>query len=314
MRTHLKWLSWAILDTSKNQYPPASFDCITFHHFPHQIPRPKMPPRPNRENKNMSADSASLATAAGLSRATTRNRFFLGMTLVMGAIVLIGFTPTLYGRAAFNVPKMPGYLYLHGAVLTAWYALLVVQATLVGNRNLALHRTLGWAALAFLVLIPVAGMGTQLALPDRLRELGALDAMKEMIQTIFWLNTFATLQFVGFVGAAIWLRKSGDAHKRLMLFAGIAIISPAAARLSRWPLFGNAAPDLGQPASTGNEVVFALGATVLLVAAIIVNDLYTKRRLHGATMIGTAVLIGMSLIVPLFANSDWGKAIVWAVS
>jgi hypothetical protein len=31
-------------------------------------------------------------------------------------------------------------------------------------------------------------------------------------------------------------------------------------------------------------------------------------------MIGTAVLIGMSLIVPLFANSDWGKAIVWAVS
>ncbi len=262
----------------------------------------------------MSADSASLASAAGHSRATTRNPFFLGMTLAMAAIVLIGFTPTLFGRAAFNVPKMPGYLYLHGVVLTAWYALLVVQAALVGRRNLALHRTLGWAALAFLVLIPVAGMGTQLALPDRLRELGALEQLKELVQTIFWLNTFATLQFVGFVAAAIWLRNRSESHKRLMLFAGIAILSPAAARLSRWPVFGNVAPDLGQPASTGNEVVFALGAMVLLVGAILVNDLFTKRRLHRTTAVGAAVLIGMALIVPLFANSDWGKAIVWAVS
>jgi hypothetical protein len=48
-----------------------------------------------------------------------RNRFFLGMTLAMAAVVLAGFTPTLFGRAAFNVPKMPAYLYLHGLTLTA---------------------------------------------------------------------------------------------------------------------------------------------------------------------------------------------------
>jgi hypothetical protein len=242
-----------------------------------------------------------------------RNRFFLGMTIVMAAVVLAGFMPTLFGRAAFNVPKMPAYLYLHGMTLTAWYALLVLQATLAGRRNLALHRQLGWAALAFVVLIPLAGMGTQLAMPNRLRELGALDAMTELVQTIFWLNLFATVQFVGFAGAAIWLRKRSESHKRLMLFASIAILLPAAARLSRWPIFGNTAADLGQPSSTGGDVAFALGAMVLLVGAIIVNDLRTRRRLHQVTVVGMVVLFGMALLVPVIGKSEWGKAVVWAV-
>ena len=53
----------------------------------------------------------------------TRSRFYLGMTLVLAAIVLTGFMPTLFGRALFNVPKMPGHLYLHGIVLAGWFAL-----------------------------------------------------------------------------------------------------------------------------------------------------------------------------------------------
>src|SRR5688572_19423198 len=106
----------------------------------------------------MSADPAAIESAPGTVRiqAATRNRFFLGMTLVMAAVVLAGFMPTLFGRAAFNVPKMPGYLYLHGMMLTAWFTLLATQALLANRGNLALHRRLGWAALAFLVLIPVA--------------------------------------------------------------------------------------------------------------------------------------------------------------
>jgi hypothetical protein len=264
----------------------------------------------------MSADPAALESLAvtGRTRTATRDRFFLGMTLAMAAVVLAGFTPTLFGRAFFNVPKMPTYLYLHGATITAWFLLMVAQATLAGRNNLALHRRLGWAALAFLVLVPVAGMGTQLALPGRMRELGALESMTGLIQTVFWLNTFATLQFLGFVGAALYLRNRGASHKRLILLAGAALIGPAAARLSRWPVFGNTAPDMSQPASTGGDVVFALGVMVLLVGAIIVNDLRTLRRVHRVTVIGAVVLFGAALLVPVIANSAWGKGIVWAVS
>ncbi len=264
----------------------------------------------------MSADPTAFESARASSRAKAppRDRFFLGMTLAMAVVVIAGFMPTLFGRAFFNVPKMPGYLYLHGATLTAWYALLATQALLVANRNLALHRRLGWAALAFIVLIPLVGMGAQLAMPTRLRALGVLEEMRPLVQTIFWLNLFSAMEFVGFAGAALWLRKRGGSHKRLVLFASIGTLMPAAARLSRWSIFGNAAPDLAQPSSTGNDVVFALGTMALLVGAIIINDLRTTRRVQRVTVIGAVVIVGMALLVPVFANSEWGSGIVWSLS
>jgi hypothetical protein len=263
----------------------------------------------------MSTDSAMPASAAGRISASTRDRFYLGMTIAMAAVVLVGFTPTLFGRAAFAVPKMAGYLYLHGLVVASWYALLLAQATLVGRGNLAVHRKLGWASLAYLVLIPLAGMGTQLSMPDRLLAAGAdLTRLAPLVENVFWLNAFSVLQFIGFVTAALLLRRQGESHKRLMLFAGIAIILPAAARLSRWPVFGNAAPDLSQPSSTGNDVNFALGFLVLFTVAMVVHDLVSKRRLHRVTLVGTVVLFGMGILAPMIARSEVGKAIVWALS
>jgi hypothetical protein len=265
----------------------------------------------------MSTDPVALESLAPVHRVkvAVRSRFYLGMTLLMAAIVLVGFMPTLYGRALFPMAKMPGYLYLHGLVLSSWFALLVTQATLAGNGRLRLHRKLGWAALAFIVLIPVMGMGVQLAMPGRIRASGAdLKPFIELIQTIFWLNTFAALQFIGFIGAAVLLRKRSETHKRLMLFGSIAIILPAAARFARWPVFGNTAIDLSQPSTNGSDVVFALGCMALLVGAIIVNDLVRTRRLPRVTIVGTVVLFGMALSVPLVANSAVGKSIVWALS
>ena len=191
----------------------------------------------------MSTDPIALESLAPARRnVAVRSRFYLGMTLVMAAIVLVGFMPTLFGRAIFAVPQMQGYLYLHGMVLAAWFALLVTQAALAGSGRLGLHRSLGWAALAFIVLIPVMGMTAQLAMPGRIRATGAdLASFVVLIQTIFWLNAFSATQFIGFTGAAVLLRKRSESHKRLMLFGSIAIILPAAARFARWPIFGNTA-------------------------------------------------------------------------
>lgn len=264
----------------------------------------------------MSADPVALESLGtpGRTRATARDNFYLGMTFALAGIVVAGFMPTFFGRAFFNVMPIPGYLLLHGLVLVGWYTLLATQAALAGTGRLALHRRLGWAALAFMVLVPVAGMGVQLALPARLAELGMLDALRPMVENIFWLNFAAVLQFVGFIGAALWFRARSEVHKRLMLFAGIAIIQPAAARLSRWPVFGNQATDLSQPASTGYEVLFAVGCVLLLVAVIAAHDLVKRRRVHPTTWAGLAVIIGMGALARVCIESEWGKAFVWAVS
>jgi hypothetical protein len=258
----------------------------------------------------MSVDSSALdpITNARRQGIAVRSRFYLGMTLVMAAIVLVGFFPTLFGRAAFNVPEMPTYLYLHGSMVAGWFALLVAQATLVGRHRLATHRRLGWAALAFLVIIPVAGMGTQLAMPGRLRELGALEPLIGLVQTIFWLNLFSASQFVGYVGAAVLLRKRSETHKRLMLFGSIAIILPAAARFSRWPIFGNTNADLSHRRALAT-MFFALGCMPLL-QSVVVHDLLETTPAHGR---GARHPHGMAL-VPVIANSEWGKAFVWSVT
>ena len=263
----------------------------------------------------MSADPATLpGVATGRVKVHTRDRFFLGMTLVLGAIVLTGFFPTLFGRAAFNVPKMPGYLYAHGLIVASWYALLITQASLIANGRFVTHQKLGWLALAYVVLIPVAGMGTQLALPDRVESIGALEQLRPLIENIFWLNVFSSIQFITFILLAVAMRGRAEFHKRWMLFASIAIILPAAARLSRWPVWGNTSPDLAQPSSTGADVAFALGTLLVLLAAMLIHDLMKLKRLHRATLIGGALLLASVLVMPVFQKSEWGKAFVWAVS
>ena len=72
-----------------------------------------------------------------------RSKFFLYVSYALLVIVLIGFSPTFYLRAFFDVPAIPLYVYAHGAALTAWFIWFCVQTTAVNNGSVALHRRLG---------------------------------------------------------------------------------------------------------------------------------------------------------------------------
>ena len=58
-------------------------------------------------------------------------------------IVLIGFSPTFYLRAFFDVPAIPLYVYAHGVAMTAWFIWFCVQTTAAYSGRVALHRRLG---------------------------------------------------------------------------------------------------------------------------------------------------------------------------
>jgi hypothetical protein len=70
---------------------------------------------------------------------------------------MIGFAPTLYLRPLFAVPPIPGYLYVHGSVLTAWFVWLVVQTTMVRTGRTALHRRFGVIGAVIAAAVVVAG-------------------------------------------------------------------------------------------------------------------------------------------------------------
>ena len=61
------------------------------------------------------------------------HKAFLVAHTALFAVVLIGFSRTFYFAAWFGQPANDTALALHGAVLTAWFALTTVQAGLASE-------------------------------------------------------------------------------------------------------------------------------------------------------------------------------------
>ena len=264
----------------------------------------------------MSSESNAIPIAAHRTNETAlvrpRSKFFFGMSIVLLLFVLSGFAPTLYLRAFFDVPPIPGYLYLHGVILTGWFVWLVVQTSLVQTARTATHRRVGiagvvWATAVvgggllatFNVVAHVVADGADLAADTSLvPELGVAGVTIEaFLSNVVWLNIASVCAFALLVAAAALLRGRPQAHKRLMLIASIAILGPALARVSRWPPFG------------GEDSPFIPVVLLALLAALVVHDLLTTKRVHPATLIGGALTILLGGVVgPAIAGSPFGLA------
>jgi hypothetical protein len=239
--------------------------------------------------------------------------FFLGMALVLLAIVLFGFAPTLYLRALFPVRPIPFYLYVHGAILTSWFAWLVIQTSLVRAGRVSTHRQMGVAggviALAVTFAGPMATAGGTRRIraagfdwdTDMSRAFGPSMKGVRMIDFqsgVVWSNLIMIVAFALLVAAAILFRKHPQAHKRLMLLASIAIIGPALARISRLPHLG------------GENGPFVGIVLLILLLAVVAHDLFVSRRLHPATLAGGAVIVGGFASLHFVATSNWGQQLV----
>ena len=80
--------------------------------------------------------------------------FFPAMSSLLIVFVFLGFAPTYYLRPIAAGP-IPGYLHVHGAAMTMWFLLLLVQTALIATRRRALHRRLGIAGACIAVVIVV---------------------------------------------------------------------------------------------------------------------------------------------------------------
>jgi hypothetical protein len=250
-------------------------------------------------------DRRTVASDAAQASTKRRGRFYLGSAALLLLVVLVGFSPTFYLRAAFGARELSWRVLVHGLILTAWFLAFALQAALVAGRRTALHRALGWAGAAIgLAVIISGGMAT----PYRMAELAAQGRLEPLMATapiIVWSNTASIVAFAILLAAAIVLRRRPETHKRLMLLASISIIQPAFARLFRWPVFG----------APGMEAVWlAVAASFVLVGVLIVYDLLSRGSIHPATVAGAAVFGGLKLGgVFLLAPSRLGPWLVRAM-
>lgn len=254
--------------------------------------------------------------ASGTASASTapRSTFYVGSAVVLLLIVLVGFAPTFYLRAAFGapefswrggVPELSWRVLLHGLIFTAWFLAFALQAALVAGRRTALHRALGWAGAAIGLAVIISG---GLATPYRMAELAAQGRPlwpNRTTSILVWSNTTSIVAFAILLTAAIVLRRRPDTHKRMMLLASISIIQPAFGRIFRWPVLE--APPL-------EVLMLSVAAPFALVGALIVYDLLSRKSLHPATVAGAAVFSSLKLGgVFLLAPSGLGPWLVRAM-
>ena len=156
-------------------------------------------------------------------------RLYLGASLLFLALVLWTFARTFYLKPFFGTPPLSALLHIHGAVMTGWVVLLVVQTSLIAAHRVQWHRRLGVFGAVWAVL--VVSLGSITTLHAAAREVRGHTDFAAAQVTITSLDLLQMLFFAGFVAIAIWQRHRPDYHKRLMLLTIACMLPDALARL-----------------------------------------------------------------------------------
>ena len=233
-----------------------------------------------------------------------RSKFFLYLSFALLVIVLVGFSPTFYLRAFFDVPVIPLYVYAHGAALTAWFTWFCVQTTAINLGRVDLHRRLGTIGISISILVLLSGAVAALGLAPRLLEkYGNIDADLPRIAGVVWGNIGMLVAFTGFVVAAVLNRQRAEIHKRLMLLASISISLPAFGRIAKFPV-------VDVP-----EGPFAFAALLVLLITLAIFDKINHGRVLRVTMVGIfamlAILIFFGFVI---STSAFGRTFVLALT
>jgi hypothetical protein len=229
---------------------------------------------------------------------TPDQRRFYFYTLCCAAIVLfVGFARTYFLKAFFDAPRLYPLLHVHGFVMTCWFLLFGIQTWLIEKRRIVLHRRLGvfGAILASMMLVFGAIVVTINAREGRVPD----GAPVSVILSLSYMNLLA---FGLLVGAAIYFRRRGESHKRLMLLATLNLLSAA---INRIPL------DFIE--SGGLLAVF--GLLDFIIGVCVVYDTVRHRRLHPAFGWGALFsFLWPALAIALGGSSAGSSFATWVVN
>ena len=235
---------------------------------------------------------------------TDRGRFFPAMSLLLLLFVFWGFAPTLYLKAFFEVPELPGHLYVHGFVLTAWFLLFFSQTWLIQTKRVQIHRRLGIGGAVLAVAVVAVSVWTLVR-----RDLPTMDELPHRAAP----NLVLLVVFSLCIGSAVLLRRKPAAHKRLMLIGSIVLTAPALDRMARpqpiHEILETVLPNVIMPP----EVLFGLLVLLSLFLTIVVHDLATRGRPHLATISGVLSLFvaAPAIVAALTMSGIWSAFVRW---
>jgi hypothetical protein len=221
--------------------------------------------------------------------------FFTGMATAIVLTIFIGFAPSYYLKGVFGAPPISTFLHLHGILFTSWILLFLTQTSLVAAGRTDVHRRLDLVGGSVAVLMSVIGV------------LAAVGAARRGFTPpggppplVFLAIPFGDIAvFASLVGAALYLRRRSQTHKRLMLLGTIALLTPALARMA---FIG-----------AGGPLAF-FGATDLFVVACVIYDRLAHGRVHPAFLWGGLFFIlSQPLRLAIAGTGAWLSFAGWLI-
>lgn len=217
--------------------------------------------------------------------------FFLMMSLLGLAAVLIGFSTTFFIPLKNGTFSAPRPVHLHGMFAFAWIFLFVAQTSLIHFEKYHIHQVLG-----------ILGIFIALGVTITMVPVGLFAVHKEIKQG-FGLTGYSGLlgvissgiMFLSFVLAGIYNRKKPEAHKRFMLLATIVVLWPA------WFRFRHFFPNVPNP-----EIWFALVLADSLIIISWIWDKYKNGRIHPVLLYyGSFIILEQTFEVLAFDSKPW---------
>jgi len=222
--------------------------------------------------------------------------FFLALVGLIWVGIIGGFGLDMIDHVRHSNRAYPLIVHLHALLFVGWLMLLTTQVLLIRNRRTDLHRRLGMAMAWLIPVMVVMGLAAAWTVQHQV-------ALLEGPHNTQFLSINLTdmLGFASLAGAGVALRRDSPAHKRLMLLATLYLSTAGFARL--WLL--TIGPGLATTGFWGFLIVFNIGGD-LLIAALGVYDLVTRKRLHPAYVMGAGwILANEAAAAWLFFSPSW---------
>jgi hypothetical protein len=210
-------------------------------------------------------------------------RAYFAIVLLIGGIVAWGFWRNFYSQLPAG--HLPSIVRLHAAVFTAWVLLLIAQAGVVVAGNVALHRRLGNAGMAYGALVFAVGLLVSIGAPAM--RVGAAQFPLETGGLVVLYNLMDMLLFGAFLWLAFANRTRPELHKRWIIAATAALCGAA---------LGRVVP--------GDSLQYLLLWLSPLIAMLVV-DLAFGKRVHFVPLVSGALLVVSFFKVPLLAAPVW---------
>lgn len=209
----------------------------------------------------------------------------------------------LHGKPAFGDsidPRMFVLDSVHGAALSSWVVLFLIQSLLIGAGNRRLHMKLGWAALAIAPVVAITSVLTAFR--------SVQSSPDDPLFFAFPYHRFMLVMFTeialytAFVTAGLITRKRPAIHRSMMLFASLSVLSGSTARIpALYPLFG----EVGWRGLFGP--VFAIGAVLLVIR------FFLTRRFDRPFALGYIAMVAVYILASQLAFTETWNRIAMAL-